>query len=460
MNTSDNSSATQIPKTPQHFTVKRKPSLTTKLLVIALLLIIMVVPWALLEFLVYDRQRQSEKAIDDVSNSWSNEQIIKGPILYIPYKVWTTDANHRTSFTISRINVLPDELYIDGKVEPEKRYRGIYEVVVYSSALKLRGKLRVPDLASMKIRSEDILWDEAYIGLGITDMRGIRDDIDMKLGDSVLTFDPGIGTTGLTGVSSAVNFINDSIVGKEFDFSFNLNLNGSRTLSFEPVGGVTNVKLNSPWVNPSFQGAFLPDERQVSESGFVAEWKVLHLNRNYPQLWKDDQFMTNQSAFGVDLMVPVDHYTKSSRATKYAILIIGLSFLVYFFVEVMQEMRIHPFQYILVGLAISIFYLLLISFSEHMKFNLAYVVSALATIAAVTVYSGAIFKKKKATLIMGVVQVLLYGFMFVIIQLEDYALLVGSIAIFIVLIVLMYLSRKINWYEDEVPETQIGSGNG
>jgi len=455
MDNVNNTSFAQGQTVPNQGAIKKKPSMTNKLLIIALLLLIMVVPWALLEFLVNDRQRQSVKAVHEVSKSWSTDQTINGPILYIPYKVWSTDAHNKASFSISRINVLPDELNIDGIVDPEKRYRGIYEVVVYSSALQLHGKMRIPNLSAMKIKSEDVLWDEAYIGVGITDMRGIRDAIEMTLGDAKLSFNPGVGNTGLSGVSSPVNFINDGMVGKELNFSFNLNLNGSRTLSFQPVGGVTTVKLNSPWANPSFQGAFLPDSREVSESGFVAEWKILHLNRNYPQIWVDNQFTTNESVFGVDLMVPVDHYTKSSRATKYAILIIGLSFMVYFFVEVMQQLRIHPFQYILVGLAISIFYLLLISFSEHVKFNLAYIMAALCTISAVTIYSGAIFKKKRATLIMAVIQILLYGFMFVIIQLEDYALLVGSLAIFIVLIILMYLSRKINWYEDEVRDSKL-----
>ncbi len=442
------------PQPPQ----KKKPSLTIKLLVIALMLLIMVVPWALLEFLIYDRQNQSERAVFEVSSSWSNEQTLKGPVLYIPYKVWTTDVNNKPTYTISRVNVLPDELNVNGNVVPEKRYRGIYEVVVYSSALHFNGKMRIPDLAAMKIRSEDILWDEAYVGVGISDMRGIRDGIAMKWGDTSLTFNPGIGNTGITGVSSPVSFLTDSLTGTEYEFSFDLNINGSRTLSFEPVGMTTNVKLTSSWANPSFKGTFLPDSRKISDSGFVAEWKVLHLNRNYPQIWIDNQYITSESDFGVDLMVPVDHYTKSSRASKYAILVIGLSFLVYFFVEVMQKMRIHPFQYILVGLAICIFYLLLLSFSEHMKFNVAYIISALATIGAVTVYSGAIFRKRKPTIVMGLVQVLLYGFMFVIIQLEDYALLVGSVAMFIVLIVLMYLSRRINWYEDEdTPEITPGT---
>ncbi|GAB4135363.1 MAG: cell envelope integrity protein CreD [Bacteroidia bacterium] len=440
-----------LPQVPYQPPVKKKPSLTVKLLVIMLLIVILVIPWALLEWLIYDRERTSENAINEVSNTWSREQTVSGPILYVPFEAW-----NGTSKYTAHLKILPEQLTFDGNVSPEKRHRGIYDVIVYSTALKVTGSFRIPDYSSMKLDASKLEWDKAFIGIGITDMRGIRDEVKLKWGDTSYVFSPGLevsqdmySPTG--GISSALKL--DTAMrtpGGEVSFSFDLNLNGSKELYFEPLGKTTQLKLKSSWPHPSFTGAFLPDKpATVNKDGFTAEWKVLNLNRNFPQAWVDNAYNTMDSRFGVNLMIPVDHYTKSARASKYAILLIGLSFMVYFFVEVMQKMRIHPFQYTLVGLAICIFYTLLISLSEHLAFNGAYWIAAIATISAITVYSGAIFKKQRPTVIMGLVLLMLYGFMFVIIQLQDYALLVGSIALFIVLLILMYLSRKINWYEDE-----------
>ncbi|MDI6784965.1 MAG: inner membrane CreD family protein, partial [bacterium] len=179
-----------------------------------------------------------------------------------------------------------------------------------------------------------------------------------------------------------------------------------------------------------------------------AQWKILHLNRNYPQQWRGAAYDITPSQFGVNLLLPVDEYQKSMRSAKYAVMIIALTFMVFFFFEILNKRRIHPFQYILVGLALCIFYTLLLSISEHITFNYAYIVAGIATIAAVTLYSKSIFKTGLPTLIMGLVMLILYGFIFVTIQLQDYALLLGSIGLFVVLVVVMYLSRKINWYSN------------
>ncbi|HEU4717718.1 MAG TPA: cell envelope integrity protein CreD [Bacteroidia bacterium] len=437
----------QLPQKPK----KENPSITVKLLVIALLVLILVVPWGLLQWLIYDRQNMNEEAVNEVSQKWSNPQNVSGPVLYVPFIATSSGGSDYTAY----LKVLPEELSISGKVVPEKRYRGIYEVVVYSSALSVTGKMKIPDYEEMKIDAKKIMWDRAFVGIGVDDMRGIRDGVNFKWRDASYSCNPGIstGTDGYsssTGVSCPVAFAHtDTVPGAEIPFSFDLDLDGSKNLNFEPLGKTTKVHLTSTWASPSFSGAFLPDTHNINTNGFVADWKVLHLNRNYPQAWVDNAYNTADSRFGVELMVPVDHYTKSSRASKYAIMLIGLTFLIYFFVEVMQKLRIHPFQYILVGLSICVFYLLLLSFSEHMVFNFAYWTAASLTLLAITSYSGAIFRKKLPTAVMGTSLLLMYGFMFVIIQLEDYALLVGSVALFLILIVLMYLSRKIKWYGDD-----------
>ena len=240
-------------------------------------------------------------------------------------------------------------------------------------------------------------------------------------------------------------------LSKAYAFSIPLKLNGSGYLKFEPVGKETTVALESGWSSPSFEGDFLPDQREIRPEGFSASWKVLDLNRNYPQQWKGAEYSfgtgNHPSAhFGVRLVQTVDEYAKTERSSKYAILVIGLTFLIYFFYETLRRFHIHPFQYLLVGLALSVFYLLLLSLSEHLGFNTAYAVATAATIGLITVYSAGVFKNLRMTVQLTLLLGLIYGFIFIVLQLEDYALLTGSIGIFAALAAVMYYSRNVDWY--------------
>ena len=200
-------------------------------------------------------------------------------------------------------------------------------------------------------------------------------------------------------------------------------------------------------------GNFLPDERDISETGFSANWNVLHLNRNYPQTWRANDYKVQGSEFGTNLLLPVDNYKKAYRVTKYAVLFIALTFMVFFFVEILNKVFIHPIQYLLVGVALVVFFSLLLAFSEHMLFNLAYILSALLTLALVTMYTTAILKSRQLGLFICGILLVLYGFIFTIIQMEDYALLIGSIGIFVILAIVMYFSRKIDWYNIKIGES-------
>jgi len=223
-------------------------------------------------------------------------------------------------------------------------------------------------------------------------------------------------------------------------------------LYFTPVGKVTDVNISSSWKNPSFNGAFLPDKRTINSNGFEANWNILNLNRNFPQIWIGGNYSVNESAFGIDLLVPVDNYQKSYRSVNYAILIICFTFLVFFFIEILNKKLIHPVQYILVGISLVIFFILLISISEHLDFNNAFIISAVATLMCIGGYVKAILKSWKLMfLIMGEL-LILYTFIFVIIQLQDLALLIGSIGVFLVVGLVMFLSRKIDWYNLNLSE--------
>jgi inner membrane protein len=227
-----------------------------------------------------------------------------------------------------------------------------------------------------------------------------------------------------------------------------LNINGSESINFIPVGKQTNVDLDSDWANPSFEGSFLPNTRDINETGFNASWKVLHLNRSYPQQWIGTKYNIDESSFGVKLLLPVDHYQKSLRSVKYAIMFISLTFLIFFFTEILNKKRIHPIQYLLVGLGLSVFYTLLVSLSEQINFNLAYLLASLSIITLITAYSYSMLKNIKLTVIVAFVLSVLYTFLFTVIQLQDYSLLLGSIGLFLALAIVMYLSRKVDWYSN------------
>ena len=420
------------------------------ILIIALLLLI---PASMIRSLIYEREYTRQEAITEVSSRWSEAQTITGPVLSIPYYRYVRQASgeppvEKIVQVRDYIHILPEDLQITGKIDPQRRYRGIYEVVVYNSSLDLNGRFNTSLLKDLDIPVKDILFDMAFISMGISDLRGIESQISMNWNGEPLAFNSGTVTTGVieSGINTGVPLKAES--NTEYEFSLTLELKGSRHLFMVPVGRNTTANITSDWSNPSFTGAFLPVKREIDESGFEADWKVIHLNRNYPQIWTGSQYNYNllESAFGINLLLPVDSYQKSMRTIKYAILFIALTFMVFFFVEIINKKFIHPVQYILVGLALVLFFSLLLSISEHLPFNWAYIVSALSTILVVTGYVKAILKSMQLTFLVSSILVVLYGFIFVLIQLQDYALLIGSIGLFFILATVMYFSRKIDWY--------------
>ena len=231
-----------------------------------------------------------------------------------------------------------------------------------------------------------------------------------------------------------------------------MHLNGSERLNFEPIGSQTEVNMQSSWKDPKFSGNFITTTNEINETGFKASWKILSLNRNYPQQWADTSYAIGGSDFGVDLFMPVDEYVKTSRSVQYAIMFIFLTFLVFLFTELMQKRRIHPIQYLMVGSALCLFYLLELSLSEHLPFNTAYIIAAAAIIILISGYTWLITKQTRITMILGSLLVALYGFLYTLLIQEDYALLVGSIGLFIILAAIMYISRNIRWYADPANE--------
>jgi len=414
-----------------------------KLLVIGLLVLVLLLPTAMIMLLIEERSAGKQGAINEVGRMWGGEQTITGPIISIPYRAVVKDEKGNRMQTVLYAHFLPEQLNIHGTVNPQVRHRGIYEMILYNSDLHISAVFGEMNFSALGIPEDRILWDKAFVSLGI-DPRGLRSGGDIVWNNSRYAVNSGIPSSRSTDTGISAN-IPVSGHRDRNSLTMDLSLNGCGQISFAPLGKTTRVELASSWKDPSFTGAFLPEERVVNDRGFSAVWRVLHLNRNYPQQWTEDNARVRESAFGVRLFHPVDDYQKAMRSAKYAVLFILLTFVAFFLAEVIVRMSLHPIQYLLVGFSICLFYILLISISEHTTFRPAYLISSLAVTALIVFYSGSIVGNRMSVTVGGLL-VLLYGFLYVTLQLEDYALLLGSIGLFVILGSIMYLTRKIDWY--------------
>ena len=427
-------------------------SKTIKVVIIGLLILLLMIPMFMIENLISERGRTQEEAIDEVSEKWSLAQTITGPYLNLQYPV-VIENNGEKKVSIKDLILFPDELMVSGQLKTEILKRSIYEVNVYQSELTLKGSFSSEELKKSRIDMEQLQFDRAAICLNLTDMRGISEQISITLGDSVYIFEPGMDNRGIdnTGVHAIAN-LSELKQNKKLPYEIKIKLKGSQSLNFIPLGKTTRVDLKANWNTPSFTGNYLPNNRNITEKEFSAQWQVLNLNRNYSQVMVDYNNSNikdiENSSFGVNFKIPVEQYQQSMPSAKYAILIILLTFGVIFFTEIMNKTRIHALQYLLVGLALCLFYSLLLSFSEHIGFNPAYLLSSALTITLVGGYMFGVTRKKKPSLIMSGLLGILYIYIFVLIQLETFALLAGSLGLFIILAIVMYFSKKIDWFNE------------
>lgn len=424
--------------------------MTFRAVVVAVLVLLMLIPLAMVQELIRERESRKQEAVDGVSATWGGSQTLTGPYITVPFKatVRVDLENGRSEMreVMQYAHFLPERLDVSSVLDPGKRHRGIYDVVVYKGKFSMQADF--PALQGLlPATAASLRWNEASLCLGISDLRSIKKQVSAKMGGRELAFEPGLPSNDLAASGLSTAFPLDSAqLASPIALKIGLDLNGSGSFRVVPTGRSTSVDVSSTWPDPSFQGAFLPDSSQVNDQGFTAHWTVLHLNRPYPQEFTGSRNTELEaSAFGPDLILPVDEYQKSTRATKYGLMLVVMVFLVFFFVEVLQKLRIHPIQYLLVGFALCIFYTLLIALSEHIGFTAAYLASALAVIGLVVFYARSVFGQLRATQLLGLIMLLVFGFMFTVINQEDYALLIGSIGLFIVLAVVMALSRKIDW---------------
>jgi inner membrane protein len=429
-------------------------SVTIKLFFIGFLALVLLIPSAMVNNLISERSGRQEEVDREVADSWSGSQLIEAPVLVIPYKKRVEEKHTDDKVVFKELSdvvyILPNSLQINAEVQPDTLHRGMFETVVYTAKLKINGDFK-PDLAALGVPIEKLNLSAARLTFKVSDLKGLKTNPAIISGTKTLSAQPVFGEKDLLygGLQAPIDLSGSALT--TVPFSYTLDLKGSQNISFLHTGKSTMVAIKSPWQTPSFTGRSSPDERTINKDGFTAKWHMLYYNRPFAQQWAGTDTLLNtmsakeSAVFGVDLRTPVDQYQKTTRTGKYSILIILLTFVALFLTEVIRKQRVHPFNYVLIGAALVIYYTLLLSFSEQVGYLAAYLIASIATITLVSVFISSLLKNKMMALLFAAILGVFYMFIYVLIQLEDLALLIGSVALFVILSLLMYFSRKINW---------------
>jgi len=397
----------------------------------------------MIQSLIEERQTYRNEAVKEVSKGWADNQLISGPVLSVVCSQENIDKDGKIFTKRTKTHLLPETLNYDVELIPEKRYRGIYEVILYRAKIKMDGVFNTAELNKAIF---DKKLDESFVSFNLSDLRGMQKDSHLKWNESDHNLIAGLLSHNVlnNGFHSLVPISGNN---NQYKFEIELLINGLDNLEFLPIGKTTDVKVKSSWNNPSFAGAYLPTSRKVTEAGFTANWTVNYFNRAFPQIWNENAYQIFPSAFGVKLLVPVDEYQKTMRTSKYGLMIIVLTFLSFFMIELFGKKVIHPIQYLLIGLALIIFYSLLLAISEYLSFDLSYLISAMLIILLISFYVIGVYKSTRIGSIIFAALTVFYGLMYTILQLQDYSLLIGNIALFALLAAVMFFTRKINWFD-------------
>lgn len=425
-------------------------SVTTKAVLIGVIVLLLLVPLGMLSGVLSERATLREVAYQRVAEGWGGNLTFSGPMLVVP--------TEREVLVDDKARVIRTELYIlpsrldvnaDVNVEPQPRKVGIYGVPVYLSTLRLRGEFDFRPL-SIYVDTPKVtyLWAQSRLRLPVSTAKSLREVTRADFGGQHVTLGPA--APGLhPGIETPIDM--SELRGKDTaDFAFDAVVAGSRNVSVLPLGNVTTVTMKSNWPHPSFQGAFLPAEHKIDDQGFEARWQVLELNRPYRTIWHEgevNEAMLSESSFGVGLFQSVDIYQRAERAVKYAALFIALTFLTLFAWEQVTRNRLHPLQYLLVGLALSMFYLLLIALSEHVAFVVAYLAAATSLVLLIGMYIAGALRSSRRGLVAGGAMSVIYGLLYMLVLSEDYSLLLGAIILFAALAAVMLATRRFDWYQ-------------
>lgn len=430
-----------------------------RVLGIAFLVFLLQIPIYQISDLIDERRMTRDNAVAEVTKKWGEKQVLQGPQIVVPYlenvkqkkdAPWIVEQKTRYA------TFLPEHLSANIKIKTEIRYRSIYGIPLYRSQISLKGDFDINQIA-LEAHNRDLQWDKARLIIAISDPKSIRSESFLKINGNTIKLEPGtsIGMHKQSGFHAQLDL--DDKTNKN-TFSISLDLGGSSGFYIAPVGRHSSIEISSDWKDPSFQGNWLPSSRAVNEKGFTASWEIPYLGRDYPQNWfnnaKQHYEKICDSAVGVDLVFPLDTYGKTERSIKYEIIFIGLTFVGFWLFEILSGIRIHPMQYVLVGGAVCLFYLLLLSLAEHIGFLIAYFVSASMVVTLVTAYAKIVLKMGGRAAIVGAGMSTLYLYLFALLQEQEYSLLAGSVGLFVILALVMFLTRNVSWYTpDEVEST-------
>lgn len=445
---------------PNKFKRRLKSSKTAKMFIVGFLSLILLIPLTFIENLIFERSNTQKNVVTEISKQWGNEIEIYGPIIKVPYKTYTkkyvSKKNSKQVDTelIENINYayfFPEHLKVNSNVNPQIKKRGIYKSAVFESDFNVYGSFKHFKFEKIDVKEEDILWNRSIIILNTTNVKGVNSSLHILINDEKYDLSASsIKKRNLKGyytLESSYIPLKKEIKGKgNLKFVLNFSIKGSKSIRFIPIGKETTANIKSNWKTANFVGEFLPyNSDKIKENGFDAKWKIIDINRPFKQEYFNEIPDLKEFDFGVIFKIPVDEYQKSMRSVKYGFLVISLTFLIFFLIQIISNINIHPFQYLMIGLSLVMFYTLLISISEHSNFLKAYSIATISVLLLITLYSISILKNIKFTVLIFLSLLVIYSFIFVIIQLESYALLVGSIGLFVILAVVMLVSRKIDW---------------
>ena len=452
------------PPLPKSQPFLRRNSTVIKLFGVGALILVLLIPLAMIWGVLSDRLQRRNEAVSEITASWGGEQNIIGPVLGVPfqYKFKSTKDTTMPDGRVERREVeemlvgnaffLPESLTVTSDAQTRTLHRGIYDAVVFRAQVKLTGKFAVPDFGALKIDLKDVLWKDAFVSIAVSDLRGTREGLVLDWNGTKRSLQPGSQLPGYTTGATALLAL-DQPIADVANFSIDLDVNGSGGVYFAPFGVRNEAELKSNWPDPGFRGAFLPAERSVRPDGFDAKWKVSYYGRDYPQMWTSisgnqrfNEKSVTASLFGADFLSLLDAYRFVERSIKYGVLFLVLVFTTFFLFEVTARQKIHPFQYLMVGAALCLFYLLLLSISEFLGFGMAYLIAAVASTVLITWYCNFFLGGGVRTLMIGAGLAGVYTFLYITLRQQDYALLMGAIALFLLLAVVMYVTRRVDWY--------------
>ena len=429
-------------------------AVTIRIVALGAMILILLIPLALIGNITTERAKRRETVCQEVAAVWGGAQLVSGPILSVPYTVAEGDPDGRVRRLTRVLRVLARTAKADVELEPQLRRRGIFEVPVYTARIRISGEYSRPSAEAFGTNVESVAWQEARLSVGVRDPKGMVSQPSVVWAGHSLEVGPGAADVPAPSLSARIPALDQTPPEDLVQFDVSLALHGATSLMLMPLAGAATVSMKSLWPSPSFGGSRLPDRHRVGGEGFTAEWQTSAFGRNVPRTWTDGELppaaaqeRIEKQAFGVTLATPVDVYQQAERSTKYGVLFIGLTFMTFFLVETLGRVSVHPVQYLMVGAALCLFYLLLLSLSEHIGFTPAYLLASASTILLIGGYARSALGTRRSALTTTGMLISLYGCLYVLLRLEDYALMTGSIVLFVVLGIVMFVTRRVNWYE-------------